>query len=239
MYTELSYVGLINFRTRPGLYSPTDKILILTSSTIRDAIFERPTASLVEFYNSYCGACQRFVPTWKAVAQNISLWSSVVQIGALDCASDENNDICRQYEVMRYPTMRYFPPNYLFGDKQLGTNLDHLLVPKVEDVVDELTHHLVNETRGDKDWPKFEKFSGNSWKDLYDDAALGTKFVYVLNDELPGLLSQQVVLDNVNIEQTSVRIVESHFKLLKVSTEQRLILNMTSKLCICIEGSII
>jgi thiol oxidase len=148
---------------------------------------------------------------------NITRWSNVVQIGAIDCASDENNDICRQYEVMRYPTMRYFSPNYAWGDKQLGANLDHLIMPKTPDLLDELTQLLVNETKGDQDWPKFEKFTGAQWKDLFEDAALGTKFVYVVNDELPGLLPAQAVLDNLNVEQASVRIVDGKSDLVKVN----------------------
>lgn len=121
---------------------------------------------------------------------------------------------------MRYPTIRYFPPDYLHGDKHLGSNLDHLLVPSMEDLVDELTRHLVNETAGALDWPKFDKFSGSQWKDLFDDAALGTKFVYVVSDELPGLVAKQAVLDNVDAEQTSVRILDGQSDLVQVRTRQ-------------------
>lgn len=200
-----------------GLYSPADSIVILTASSIQDALFDRSFASFVEFYNSYCGACQRFAPTWKAVAKNVSSWTGIVQIAAMDCASDENNDVCRQFEVMRYPTMRYFPPNYSKGKKQLGTNLDHLLVPQIEELIDELTTHLVNETNGSADWPQFEKFEGLHWKELFDGAALDTKYVYIVNSELPGFLSQQALLDNVGVAHTAMKIVDGNSPLVKVS----------------------
>lgn len=191
-----------------GLYGPTDSVLVLTSVNYREAIFNRPIASFVEFYNSYCGACQRFATTWKAAAQNVSSWKSVVQMGAIDCASDENNDVCRQYEIMRYPTMRYFPPHYPAGDKQFGLNLDHLLVPQNDELIDELTSHLVNETGGGAEWPKFNKFEGKRWTDIFDDAALDTKYVYVVNDDLPGYLPEQVILDHLPVDSVTVRIVD-------------------------------
>lgn len=164
------------------------------------------------------------MPTWKAVALNISKWNAIVQIGAIDCASDENNDVCRQYEIMRYPTMRYFPPNYASGPKQLGTNLDHLLVPQIDELIDELTTHLVNETGGGVEWPKFEKFEGKSWQEIFEGASLDTKYIYVVNNNLPGLLSQQVLLDHVGVEYAAVRTVDGeNLKLIQVRNENKFV----------------
>ena len=36
-------------------------------------------------------------------------WETVIKIGAVDCAKDENSPICREYEVMAYPTLKFFP----------------------------------------------------------------------------------------------------------------------------------
>jgi thiol oxidase len=183
---------------------------------MKDTVFNRPLASLVEFYNSYCGACQRFAMTYKEFAKNITKWNGVAQVCAIDCASDLNNDVCRQYEVMRYPTVRYFPPNYAFGNKHLGTHFEHSLVPNVENLTDELTRHIMNETNGESDWPKFDKFSGNQWNDIFDEIPLDTKYVYVVSDQLPGYLPQQVLLDNIAEEQISVKIIDSSSNLSKV-----------------------
>lgn len=191
-----------------GLYSPSDSINVLTSANFEDEVFQRPFALFVEFYNSYCGACQRFAPTWKAVALNITKWNGIVRMGAMDCASDENNDVCRKYEIMRYPTMRYFPPHYAQGPSQLGINLDHLLVPQRDELIDELTKHLVNETNGGPEWPKFEKFEGKKWKQIFNGTSLDTKYVYLVSADLPGLLPQQVQLDHVGVDSISVRVVD-------------------------------
>lgn len=113
--------------------------------------------------------------------------------------------------------MRYFPPNYASGPKQLGTNLDHLLVPQVDELIDELTTHLLNETNGGAEWPNFDKFEGKSWKDIFEGAALDTKYVYVVDSNLPGLMPQQVLLDHVGVEFAAVRIVDGeNFILIQV-----------------------
>lgn len=33
----------------------------------------------------------------------------MIKIGVVDCAKDENIPLCREYEVMGYPTLKYFP----------------------------------------------------------------------------------------------------------------------------------
>lgn len=131
-----------------------------------------------------------------------------MQICAIDCASDENNDVCRQYEVMRYPTMRYFPPLYASGPKQLGTNLDHLLMPQIDELVDELTKHIVNETVDSPGWPNFESYQGKDWSKIFDNAALDTKHVFLVSESLPGFLAQQVVLDQSGVENIDVRLID-------------------------------
>lgn len=141
-----------------------------------------------------------------------------MQMAAMDCASDENNDVCRKNEIMRYPTMRYFPPNYAHGSSQLGINLDHLLVPERDELIDELTKHLVNETKGGPEWPNFEKFNGKKWKQIFEGTSLDVKFVYLVSADLPGFLPQQVQLDHVNIDGVTVRIVDGeNLTLIQVS----------------------
>lgn len=32
-------------------------------------------------------------------------------MAAIDCADDSNTQLCRDYEIMHYPLLRYFSPN--------------------------------------------------------------------------------------------------------------------------------
>jgi thiol oxidase len=179
---------------------------------MNEAVYEREIASLVEFYNSYCGACMRFSSIYKSLAKNVTKWKSFVQVAAIDCATDENNDVCREYEVMRYPTFRYFPPKYSKekGEKKLGVNLDYLLVPTPELLFNELVTRLYNETNGGSDWPKFEKFVGDNWNEILNTVPAEVQYVYVLSDDLPATLPEQIVLDYANHgEKFAVRIVDA------------------------------
>lgn len=193
-------------------------MVVLSAANFNETLFNQPQATFAEFYNSYCGACQRFAPTWKATAKSIQPWKRIVRCAAIDCASDENNEVCRKNEIMRYPTMRYYPPNYQSGPNKFGTNLDHLLVPEMQVLIKELTTHLVNETNGDANWPKFRKFNGNHWTEVFEGTAESVKFVYVVTDALPDFLPEQVALDHMEDENVKVKLLDSaNSKLITVS----------------------
>ena len=73
----------------------------------------------MEFYSSWCGHCIHFAPTFKQLALDVHGWRTVMAVGAIDCAQEVNMPTCREYEVMGYPTIKFFSPNTLQGD--MGT----------------------------------------------------------------------------------------------------------------------
>ena len=66
-----------------------------------------------------CGHCIHFAPTFKQLALDVHSWRNVMAVGAIDCAQDINMPTCREYEVMGYPTIKFFSPHTLQGD--MGT----------------------------------------------------------------------------------------------------------------------
>ena len=40
----------------------------------------------------------------------LSGWKSMIRLAAIDCAQDENVATCRNYDIMGYPTLKFFPP---------------------------------------------------------------------------------------------------------------------------------
>lgn len=56
-----------------GLYTPFDKVTVLNISNFNETVFVSPSPKtwIIEFYNSWCGHCHRFAPTWKSLASNI------------------------------------------------------------------------------------------------------------------------------------------------------------------------
>ena len=102
------------------LYSESDKpyIHILDNSNLTqflaapDPNSKLPSATWVQFYNSWCGHCQKFSPIFKSLATDVKEWSSVVKLAVIDCAEDRNAEICRDFEIYMYPSLRYFPPSF-------------------------------------------------------------------------------------------------------------------------------
>lgn len=52
-----------------GLYSTDDDVLSLNNETFHQVMESKPgVVWVVEFYNSWCGHCIHFAPTWKKLA---------------------------------------------------------------------------------------------------------------------------------------------------------------------------
>ncbi|XP_017145854.1 sulfhydryl oxidase 1 [Drosophila miranda] len=122
------YEALLKQQSAPtdeqlGLYDENDKVVQLSVGNFNETVLEQNHGSLVEFYNTYCGHCRRFAPIYKQVAEQLHSWQDVVIVGAIDCAAEENNGICRTYEVMGYPTLRYMGPGFQPSAKNYGQDL--------------------------------------------------------------------------------------------------------------------
>ena len=102
------------------LYNENDVgINLLSVDNFKATILNSETAWMVEFYSSWCGHCIRFAPTFKEMAkytagkvskcskimqnyaiQAVSLhsgWKSMMRVGAIDCAQDENVPVICHY----------------------------------------------------------------------------------------------------------------------------------------------
>lgn len=66
----------------------------------------------------------------------ISAWNDIVVIAAIDCADDDNNPICREYEIMHYPMLKYFSVNA--HPSSLG------LVIEKGNSIDSVRHNLIS-----------------------------------------------------------------------------------------------
>ena len=43
------------------------------------------------------------------MAADVYAWRDVISVGAIDCADEVNTDTCREYDIMGYPSMKFFP----------------------------------------------------------------------------------------------------------------------------------
>lgn len=136
-----------------GLYDENDSVISLNADTFKQKVFQQPHSALVEFYNSYCGFCRRYAPIWKQLASDILGWQKYVKVMALDCSTDENNAVCRNFEVMAYPTIRFFPPHYEDGAQKIGIPITaHAATDVINSLVEQMQN--VSSTPSDE-WPDF------------------------------------------------------------------------------------
>lgn len=188
-----------------GLYTRDDDIEIFTARNFK-TLYGLDRGVLIEFYNSWCGFCQRFAPSWKALGNDVRGWNDIVSIGAIDCSDEDNSPICREFEIMGYPTLRYFHENFKEGPKQIGVD-----VPKGEDL-DKLRYHLVQrliteqtEGRG-KNWPTLLSYAGENVDNIFDNFSENVEYVFVIVEEKPNLAAE-VALDLHKIPEIGVQSV--------------------------------
>lgn len=103
-----------------GLYKKSEHVTILGKENFDKNVYGQKHALLVQFYNSFCGHCRAFAPTFRAFAADITAWKNIIQPAVLDCSVEENNEICRHFEVMAYPSLRYLHENYVKGSSNIG-----------------------------------------------------------------------------------------------------------------------
>jgi thiol-disulfide isomerase/thioredoxin len=57
---------------KEGLYYKTkDDVIILNSKNMKDRVYDKNMVWVIEFYNSWCGHCIHFAPTWKQFASDL------------------------------------------------------------------------------------------------------------------------------------------------------------------------
>lgn len=123
---------------KQGLYSKSDHVVILTKLNFDKLVYGQNNAFIIQFYNSYCGHCRAFAPKFKSLATEIEPWNPVIKLAVLDCSIEENNEICRQFEVMAYPSLRYLHENYQKGNANVGDKL------QATDSAEKLKAQLIN-----------------------------------------------------------------------------------------------
>ena len=64
LFLAILFVLVVGSDDPPGLYKPVHNVVILSSENFKSLIYGKDNTWCVEFYNSWCGHCIRFAPTW-------------------------------------------------------------------------------------------------------------------------------------------------------------------------------
>ncbi|RWS20387.1 sulfhydryl oxidase 1-like protein [Leptotrombidium deliense] len=88
----------------------------LTAHNFSSYVYESESATLVEFYSTYCGFCLRLAPRLKHFAESVTKWKSVVKVAKVNCEEMENLILCRKHKRLSFPTFLFFAPDLLEGE---------------------------------------------------------------------------------------------------------------------------
>lgn len=189
-----------------GLYDSIDDVVVLSNASFNKTIFNQSHGTLVEFYNSFCGFCKRYAPSWKEFASDVIAWQSVVQVAAVNCAADENSNLCRKYEIMAYPCLRYFPAH--FNDSNTwGIPVE--AAHEKEKLRSSLVASLRNQTNPPAHWPKLMPIQDNSKSSLFNDLPNEVQYIVLVYAPGNSTLSTEVALDVVSNPNIAIKWVNT------------------------------
>lgn len=190
-----------------SLYDSNDKVFVLTQENFYQSVFDQPYASVVEFYNSFCGFCRNFAPIYKAWASDVYGWRDVVRISAIDCADDANNDVCRDMEIMRYPTLRYYPTFYKNETNHLGIEIQHAPMTVGEP---HLMTLLANTSNAPSSWPNLKPIDAASPASFFASLPNNVEYVFLVWDPRnDSIVTQKVALDLHTVNSAQIRQIAS------------------------------
>ncbi|XP_066947378.1 sulfhydryl oxidase 2-like isoform X2 [Macrobrachium rosenbergii] len=175
-----------------SLYNSTDELSILDHTNFTASLLGSENAWIVEFYNSWCGHCIQFAPTWKLFGKDIRDWQHTIKVGVIDCSVDENNGICREYEVMGYPTMRLFAARTKKGDVGKDTYSRN-----VEDLNKSVITFLVEQQKannGSSSWMNLLPYQGSLAK-VWEEVPPSAEHVLVIIDSKESFVGRSVIMD--------------------------------------------
>lgn len=114
-------------------------------------------------------------------------------VAALDCANDDNNPLCREYEIMRYPEVRYFAPHE--NPPKMGVDVE-----KGKDA-EALRRNLLAKLRKEQqegrgaDWPNLTPFRSSEVKNIWEGMKPEAKFYFFVFEEADSYLGTELILD--------------------------------------------
>ncbi|KAI5613280.1 sulfhydryl oxidase 2 [Silurus asotus] len=193
------------------LYTEEDPLVILSSDTLKQTLFNSSTAWLVQFYSSWCGHCVQYSPTWKALAGDVKDWFQTIRIGVLDCAHEKNFDICKEFGIHFYPTFRYFKAHgttFDIGKTYRGADRE------IQTVRQLMVNFLQNHTR--QEWPAgYPPLEPARTEDIL--SAIGLKsdhYTAVIIEDKESYIGREVILDLMPYEGIVVKRALSSEKVL-------------------------
>ncbi|BFZ20202.1 hypothetical protein BsWGS_23241 [Bradybaena similaris] len=186
------------FGVKDGLYATEDDdVLPLNNQSFQTGVLNgKPDVVwVVEFYNSWCGHCVHFAPTWKQVATYYKDWRDLVVIAAIDCSQKVNLETCRTYDISSYPTLKIFPPNSVQDTK--GETMKSQDLETIKKLI--LEFMVKN---APSSWPHLQPLA--KFEDIWLHKKATHHYVLLIFEEKDSPVGSQVIIDVRNIPSVLV-----------------------------------
>uniref|UniRef100_A0A8D0CTM8 Sulfhydryl oxidase n=2 Tax=Sander lucioperca TaxID=283035 RepID=A0A8D0CTM8_SANLU len=188
--------------TAARLYTEEDPLVILSSSSLKPSVINSSSAWLVQFFSSWCGHCIQYSSTWKALAQDVKDWQQAVSVAVLDCAQEENFDICKEFSIKFYPTFRYFrahSPDTDRGTPYRGADRE------IQSVRQLMVNILQNHTKLDRPdhCPPLEPYSSVELLPLLGQRS--DHYTAIIIEEPDSYVGREVILDLLQYSGVEVK----------------------------------
>ncbi|XP_006819345.1 sulfhydryl oxidase 2-like [Saccoglossus kowalevskii] len=186
-------------------YNSSHHITVLDSENIRELIYNKPNAWIIEFYSSWCGHCIRFAPTWRQLANDIQDWHDVINIAAMDCSLEPNLHVCRDYDIGGYPTIKFFNT---FITKNI-TGIKHSGSRMVVDFRHEIVDFVEKHDNKPSHWPDFTSPTLDFILRYYSSkqSKETVQYLVVIFEDSTSYIGRQVILDMMKYDNLVIRRV--------------------------------
>lgn len=141
-----------------GAVAPEDSAVVkLTEETFKDFIANNEYV-LAEFFAPWCGHCKKLGPEFASAADSLATSNPDIKLAQVDCTEDR--DLCAEFDIRGYPTMKIFrgevsTPSDYSGQRQSDAIINYMVkltLPSVqtfedakalEDALDDLSDTLI------------------------------------------------------------------------------------------------
>lgn len=143
------------FSRQVTLYDENDDVELFDFQTHDSILLSNSTkCTIIQYYLSWCGGCQRTAPFWKSLASENLPWKDVIRVAALDCALQDNKKLCESLKIMRYPTFRLFDA-IQFGQPAKEIDVDKLDIKTFSNI---MIDHVEKQSYRINSWPNLNAY---------------------------------------------------------------------------------
>ena len=176
-----------------GLYDGLkDNVEVLNASSF-DSVYKSDRAVFVEFYAHWCGACQRYAPHWKELAKETKAWhNKVIRVAAIDCGDEDNEVLCRDFNIDFYPTLKLLPAHLVKSVQQITS----FRSDELDSLMTKMILFIENHQYKPSTWPLLEIFTSKRLDSLFSAPYQNCEFAFLIFEKsILDELGRKLILD--------------------------------------------